>query len=284
MNTMKHIFLILFTLIAFSSIGQNEEKQYDSRLIGKWEFNKVEITFRSDRDREAWKEPFYIVFAKDGSLLMVIDTFRKADKWSTKEIDELKLEDAERMNYSLVNDDILILGIENTLISLKRVKCNWKKEQVLLDSALAVYELAKLEKLNKYKRESMEMESYDDYEMEEVEEEVPDFDNEVFEIFNVQSKAEYPGGEESLKEFIDKNVVYPPMAKENKIEGTISVMFVINEKGEVHDLVIIGRKVGFGLEEEAMRIIKMTSGQWKPAMQRDRPVKMRFRIPVKFEL
>lgn len=36
------------------------------------------------------------------------------------------------------------------------------------------------------------------------------------------------------------------------------------------------------MDEEAVRVIKSTSGMWKPALQRDRVVRMRFRIPNKF--
>ena len=74
------------------------------------------------------------------------------------------------------------------------------------------------------------------------------------------------------------------MALENDMQGTINVMFVVDKAGRVKDIAILGGKKGFGLEEEAMRVIKMTSGKWKPAKQRDKSVNMRFRIPVKFQI
>jgi protein TonB len=123
----------------------------------------------------------------------------------------------------------------------------------------------------------------EEYEYEE-EEEAPEETDEVFEIFDVSEKAEFPGGDEGLQRFIAENITYPPMALENDMQGTINVMFIVDRSGKVKDIAILGSKKGFGLEEEAMRVIRLTSGQWKPAKQRDKPVSMRFRIPVKFQI
>ncbi len=106
----------------------------------------------------------------------------------------------------------------------------------------------------------------------------------VFEIFDVSQKAIFPGGEEGLQRFIAENIKYPAIALKNETQGTINVMFVVDRKGNVKDVVILGKKKGDGLDEEAMRVIKLTSGMWKPAMQRDKLVNMRFRIPIKFQL
>ncbi|MBT6236617.1 energy transducer TonB [Bacteroidia bacterium] len=118
----------------------------------------------------------------------------------------------------------------------------------------------------------------------EEEEEEPEETNEVFEIFDVSEKAAFPGGDEGLQRFIAENITYPPMALENDMQGTVNVMFVVDKQGRVKDIAILGGKKGFGLEDEAMRVIKMTSGRWSPAKQRDKAVNMRFRIPVKFQI
>jgi len=106
----------------------------------------------------------------------------------------------------------------------------------------------------------------------------------VFEIFDVSQKAVFPGGDEGLQRFIAENIKYPVIALKNDTQGTINVMFIVDTKGKVKDVVILGKAKGDGLDEEAMRVIKLTSGMWKPAMQRDKPVNMRFRIPIKFQI
>ena len=118
----------------------------------------------------------------------------------------------------------------------------------------------------------------------EQDDEEPEETNEVFEIFDVSEKASFRGGDEGLQRFIAENITYPPMALENDMQGTVNVMFVVDKNGKVKDVAIPGSTKGFGLEKEAIRVIKLTSGQWSPAKQRDKAVNMRFRIPVKFQI
>ncbi len=134
--------------------------------------------------------------------------------------------------------------------------------------------------------EIMETEVDQETEMEEYEAKDDELEetDEILEIFDVSEKAEFPGGEEGLQKFIAENISYPAMALENDQQGTVNVVFVIDKTGHVKDIAILGSKKGFGLEDEAMRVIKATSGKWRPAKQRDKPVSMRFRIPVKFQI
>jgi len=106
----------------------------------------------------------------------------------------------------------------------------------------------------------------------------------VFEFFDVAQKAEFPGGDEGLQRFIAENVQYPPKALEIEAQGTVNVMFVVRRDGTVTDIKIFGDRKNKYLEAEAIRVIQSTSGMWKPAMQRDKPVNMRFRIPIKFQI
>lgn len=107
----------------------------------------------------------------------------------------------------------------------------------------------------------------------------------VFEIFDVAQKAEFPGGGEGLQRFLAENIIYPAEALENERQGTVMLMFVINKKGNVVDAEILNKGVcNKSLEKEALKVIKSTSGMWKPAIQRDKEVNMRFRLPVKFQI
>ena len=143
------------------------------------------------------------------------------------------------------------------------------------------------EEIEEEQPEFEETEIDQDTEMEEYEaeeEEEPEETNEVFEIFDVSEKASFPGGEEGLQRYLAENTSFPQMALENDQQGTVNVMFVVDKQGRVKNIQILGSKKGFGLEEEAIRVIKSTSGMWSPAKQRDKPVNMRFRIPVKFQI
>ena len=122
--------------------------------------------------------------------------------------------------------------------------------------------------------------SIDDYEEEEPEE----VETETYELFDVSERAEFKGGDNGLNQFLAENITYPKPAIQDSVDGTVMLMFVIDKKGAIKDVEVISKKIGYGLEEEAIRVLKATSGMWKPAMQRDKPVNMRFRLPVRFVL
>jgi TonB family protein len=102
--------------------------------------------------------------------------------------------------------------------------------------------------------------------------------------YYVSSMAMFIGGEQALYRHIAENTKYPDLALENDVQGSIMVQFVIDQLGNVTNLQIISSKKGFGLEEESMRVVELTSGLWTPASQQGFPVKMRYRLPVKFQI
>jgi len=104
---------------------------------------------------------------------------------------------------------------------------------------------------------------------------------EVF-IF-VDKKAYFKGGEEALYSFISANIQYPKKALINKINGKVVVQFTVNKDGSLSDISTLGKHIGYGLEEEAIRVIK-TMPNWEPALQKGKNVIMRFRMPIKFIL
>ncbi len=81
---------------------------------------------------------------------------------------------------------------------------------------------------------------------------------------------------------IQKNVVYPEIAREAGIEGTVIVQARIGKDGTVKDTKILKGIPKTGLDEAAMDAIKAT--KWKPAYQRDKPVTVWISVPVVFRL
>ncbi|MFQ3575061.1 MAG: energy transducer TonB [Cytophagales bacterium] len=66
----------------------------------------------------------------------------------------------------------------------------------------------------------------------------------------------YTGGQDSLYAFINRNLVYPPMAKRNRIQGECIVDFQIDENGKVQNAKVV-KNIGGGCGEEAMRVVQM---------------------------
>lgn len=83
-------------------------------------------------------------------------------------------------------------------------------------------------------------------------------------------------------EAIQRNVIYPEIAQEAGIEGTVVVQAFVDKKGIVQDCVILKGVPNTGLDEAAIDAIKMT--RFIPAMQRDRKVGVYISIPVIFKL
>ncbi|NOR88111.1 MAG: TonB family protein [Bacteroidales bacterium] len=124
----------------------------------------------------------------------------------------------------------------------------------------------------------------DDTEMEEY---IPIMDDEddieeeqIFLV--VEEMPSFPGGEQEMYRYIGKNIDYPRMAKESGISGRVFVTFVVEKNGSVTDVKIL-RGIGGGCDEEAVRVIK-SMPTWKAGKQRGKPVRVQYRMPIKFTL
>lgn len=98
----------------------------------------------------------------------------------------------------------------------------------------------------------------------------------------VEEMPAFPGGEEKLLEYLQKNIKYPPVARENGIMGVVYVTFVVDKDGKIKDSKIL-RGIGGGCDEEALRVIK-SMPQWKPGKQNGRAVQVQYNVPVRFSL
>lgn len=81
---------------------------------------------------------------------------------------------------------------------------------------------------------------------------------------------------------IHKNLTYPDIARRAGVEGTVIIQAIIDKRGIVIDTQVLKSLGNNGCDEAAMFAIKQT--RWKPALQRDKPVKVRVSIPVIFKL
>ncbi len=98
----------------------------------------------------------------------------------------------------------------------------------------------------------------------------------------VEDMPSYPGGDSARMNFILKNIKYPTLAKEQGIEGTVYIQFVVEKDGSLTDVKLL-REIGGGLGEEAIRVVKLMP-KWNPAKHRGVPVRALFYLPIKFTL
>lgn len=69
-------------------------------------------------------------------------------------------------------------------------------------------------------------------------------------------KPVYEGGLKAMREFIKKNLKYPPAALKEKVEGTVYIKYRVNHKGKVIEAKAISG-IGHGCDEEAVRLVKL---------------------------
>jgi len=93
----------------------------------------------------------------------------------------------------------------------------------------------------------------------------------------------YPGGEKSLADFVQNHITYPQDAVDNGVEGTVLVTFAVDENGKVYSPSIKGDRLGYGLDEEAMRVVDQMP-KWTPGRIKGKNVKTYYDLPITFTL
>ena len=109
----------------------------------------------------------------------------------------------------------------------------------------------------------------------EEEEEIP--------VAIVDEKPKFMGGDENtFRNWVSSNLVYPEIAKENGVSGRVTLQFTVGTDGKITNVVVV-RGVDASLDREAVRVVS-SSPKWTPGKQRDKAVKVRYTFPVVFQL
>ncbi|GAB3926428.1 hypothetical protein GCM10028827_17390 [Mucilaginibacter myungsuensis] len=98
-----------------------------------------------------------------------------------------------------------------------------------------------------------------------------------------EKTAEYIGGLDAFYKLVERNLRYPEKARSNNIQGRVSVTFIIERDGAITDITVKSG-IGSGCDEEAVRCIKLSSGNWQPGVQDGLPVRVRYTVPIGFTL
>lgn len=103
---------------------------------------------------------------------------------------------------------------------------------------------------------------------------------------DVQIQATFPGGADAWKRYLEKNLDPQLPSEKGAPEGryTVIVEFVVDKEGNVSDVKAL-TNLGYGMEEEAMRVIKQTVSKgikWTPAEQNGMKVKAFRKQPITF--
>ncbi len=99
----------------------------------------------------------------------------------------------------------------------------------------------------------------------------------------VERMPEFPGGTTALFAFLQQNVKYPQIAYENNIQGKVMVQFVVDKDGSITNVQVAKSGGDRSLDKEAVRVVKAMP-KWRPGMQKGKPVRVQYTMPVNFRL
>jgi protein TonB len=108
-----------------------------------------------------------------------------------------------------------------------------------------------------------------------------DYDAKAKIFRKVDQQPEFTGGMGAFLSFLKKNIKVPKEAKQAGVKGKVFISFVINKTGEMEEIEIL-KGLGYGLDEEAIRVLKLTSGMWIPGKTEGMPVKVKMSMPFVF--
>ncbi len=99
-----------------------------------------------------------------------------------------------------------------------------------------------------------------------------------------ETQAEFKGGEVELSTFLKTNLRYPEKAFQNNIQGKAFIQFLLDEKAMITDFKVLKSSGSIDLDNEALRVVKSTSGKWISSTKRGRNARCNFTIPVSFKI
>ena len=99
----------------------------------------------------------------------------------------------------------------------------------------------------------------------------------------VEQKPSFNGGDANeFSKWVNSRLVYPEIAKENGVQGRVTLSFTVEADGRVTNVRVL-KGVDDSLDKEAVRVVS-SSPRWTPGKQRDRKVKVTYTFPVYFML
>lgn len=108
-------------------------------------------------------------------------------------------------------------------------------------------------------------------------------EKETVEVLNnamVDTPVKFRGGESALLQFISQNLVYPVIAQEQEIQGSVILEFVVEKDGSIGDVKVI-KSLSKECDQAAIDVVRKLP-RFIPARKQGKPVAVMFRLPIRF--
>jgi TonB family protein len=103
-----------------------------------------------------------------------------------------------------------------------------------------------------------------------------------YDLFDISKQPSFPGGEQALMKYLAENIHYPANARENNIQGTVVLTFIVEKNGSISN-VQITKDPGAGCGAEAARVVSAMP-RWIPGEANGNTVRVKFTLPIRFKL
>ena len=107
-------------------------------------------------------------------------------------------------------------------------------------------------------------------------------DDDVVSFRVVEDLPQFPGGAVEMMKWLQRNLKYPPVAQERKIQGKVVAEFIVNKDGSLTDVKVVKSLNPF-CDREVLRVLRMMP-RWTAGIQNDQPCRTKVCIPVVFKL
>jgi len=96
-------------------------------------------------------------------------------------------------------------------------------------------------------------------------------------------QPQFEGGVAKMYQFLGQNISYPTYAAKAGVRGKVYLSFVVCEDGSLCDYEVV-KGLESSIDNEAVRVVKKMSGKWTPGLERGRKVRVKYYLPVNFQL
>ena len=213
-----------------------------------------------------------LLFVEIGLIISLLITY-VAFEWTTTETNTSVLEDNTEI---LIEEEIISTNMETPPPPPAAPKIPVLSDQIdIVDDEIEL-EDDMFMNLEDDASLGVEIQDYVEVEEEVVEEEAIPFQL-------VEEKPSFMGGDANqFSKWVNSRLVYPEIAKENGVQGRVTLQFTVEKDGSVTKVKVL-RGVDPSLDKEAVRVVSM-SPKWTPGKQRDRAVPVTYTFPVIFQL
>lgn len=98
----------------------------------------------------------------------------------------------------------------------------------------------------------------------------------------VEDMPQFPGGPIEFMKWLTRNLKYPTIAQQGKMQGKVVAEFIVNKDGSVTDVRIV-HSLAPPCDNEALRVLRMMP-RWQAGLDNGKPCRTKVRIPIVFKM